>query len=386
MLLLIPCATRAVDAQPGIEKTGNLSDRQPAAAGYYGCPWRSQSLSNIIVGDSPGRAVSFRFRARHSAKLEAVQIYLMANISKKEGYSKGDGGHLRCELQTDDGTAGHYPSGQVLARFTAANLQSLAPMHNGSYFGKLFFQRPAALVKGRLYHLVFTNTHPDSRNNWFSLDCLWNNPWDTPRCVPTLPDTDLAVLVRWDARSSWNGGPPWKRFTPIYTLRLSNGLYQGQCYVNHRLSVMKNIQGGTRVRTRFTVSGGNKVASQVHVAVRKHGNPTGNLSIRLEDGQGHEIETVSVPPSQIKTQNNWVGRAFATAHTLIEGREYRLVLSAPASAGGFYQAYPCTDGVSYGLDGDWAFRDGLWEYTTDAGATWYPEGGDDDMQFYFTVN
>jgi hypothetical protein len=104
------------------------------------------------------------------------------------------------------------------------------------------------------------------------------------------------------------------------------------------------------------------------------------LSIRLEDGSGQEIETITVAPSQVSTENNWVGGQFASPHTLVNGEEYRLVLSAPADSSNYYRAYPCTDGISYGMQG-LAFRDGLWEYTTGSG--WSREGGNDDMQVYF---
>ena len=78
----------------------------------YGCPWNADGLANLEIGKQQGRRISFRFRAEHSGELESAALYL---VFRALGYYHGDGGQVLLELQTDDGTPEHRPSGTVVA-------------------------------------------------------------------------------------------------------------------------------------------------------------------------------------------------------------------------------------------------------------------------------
>lgn len=129
----------------------------------YGCAWNADGLANLEIGKYPGRTVSYRFRAEHSVTADKVMVYLVYST----GYGKGDGGRILLELQSDDGTSNHYPSGTVLASAIVTDPKT--------QWNRLFvFDKPTVLESGRLYHLVFSNVGSDPVHNYVSIDNLFN--------------------------------------------------------------------------------------------------------------------------------------------------------------------------------------------------------------------
>ncbi len=79
----------------------------------YGPGLRADSLANTPIGKA-GIQVSCRFRADPGGVFQGARPFLIWSF-KRKGYHAGSGGTLKVELQTDDGTPVHRPSGQVLA-------------------------------------------------------------------------------------------------------------------------------------------------------------------------------------------------------------------------------------------------------------------------------
>src|SRR5579859_2196830 len=106
---------------------------------YYGSKWAADSLANTRIGPVQIQG-DYRFRATHTGTLAAIHTYFQTG----SGYSGGTGGTYRIDLETDDGTANHFASGQVLATTTE--------LHPGSHFVTETFPSPAAITSGALYH------------------------------------------------------------------------------------------------------------------------------------------------------------------------------------------------------------------------------------------
>ena len=59
---------------------------------------------------------------------------------------------------------------------------------------------------------------------------------------------------------------------------------------------------------------------------------TGNLTMRLEDGNGRMLERTTVKAEQIPLTYTWVNFPFARKYLLRRGRRYNIVFSASSSA------------------------------------------------------
>jgi hypothetical protein len=330
----------------------------------YGNPWAADGLANLEVGRY-GRQVDYRFRAEASGTVTGLRLYVVI----APGYFGGDGGDIRVTLETDDRG---FPSGTILATGGLANPLSAAVFRTIALAG-------ATVSEGRIYHLRIVNVDASAATNWLSVDDLFTVARTTP-VQPWIADSHLAVLYRDGASASWvhNTG-----HTPIFTLFYADGSAHGPGapYVNARSETgPRNIAGDDRVGEIFTVSGADKVVTGAAFRVRKAGAP-GDLTIRLATGSGATIDSVRVALSQVAAGTSWVGGSFSAPRALQAGQTYRLELSA--AAGSPYQAWPLTEGD--GWDSTRTFTDGVWQYSTNGGASWITPSPADDGQFYLTL-
>ncbi len=345
-------------------------------ATYYGAAFEAASLNNTEIGKYVGRLASYRFQCTHTGSVLGVRLYIVPRSVTRPGYWLGTGGQLRVDLQSDDGTSNHLPSGQILATRTITN-----PIDLGWNL-LVTFEAPYTLTEGKLYHLVFSNVDPDPVNNWCSIDNLFG-PIDSPDVHPGLTEDEMLQLVKHNSTNPWT---KHYRNIPIYSLYYADGARDGQGYMDVRRSPGAFIQGANKVREAFTVSGGDKTVVQATVYLLKQGYP-GDLTLRLTAADGTLIEAGTLPASALGT--SWATYDFSQPHTLKMGSSYRLELSAPA--GDAYEAPPLQAGggpkSSYGLDTPRVFGDGHLEITTD-GTNWQdylPKREDITMQFYFTL-
>ena len=347
-------------------------------AGYYGAQIGGDELANTTVGPD-GNTVSYRFSAQHAGALEKLRVYL---IPDHVGYAAGTAGQLQIDIQTDDGTSEHNPSGTVLASTVISN--PLAATGDDRYFPIVTFSSPATLTAGEIYHIVFSNADSLPTVNYLSVDCLIYDKAIQP-AQPTLSDAANAVLLR-TSSSSWQ---PRAGYTPISELYYSNGNTQGIGYVEAFVDGPQVISGTSAVRETFTVSGGPKKIGSVDIrAARASG--TDYLKVRLENGDGTLIEEGYLPASSFPltspASHTWAEFKFASTHTLETGKSYNLVLEAPASSQ--YVAFSMQKGTAYGFDGTTFFPDGHAEMKqNDSWVGWSVWGLnnrlDSDLQFYF---
>jgi hypothetical protein len=342
----------------------------PAPPPLYGTGWQafSQGLENLRIGPD-GPKFDIRFRAEQSDKIKSVIVFMKTG----SGYSGGTGGLVNISLQTDDGTANHFPSGSQLDSSQAAPGNPASPE-----FHEFPFSGNTALTAGTLYHLVFTNPDPSPNSNYVSLNNI-DNPDKTPN--PYYSFTDWAL--NWIVGSTWTAKP---NSTPIAAIKYVGGTSQGQGYVDALGgSGLYNIQGNSQAGEFFTVSGGNKTVTGMSVHIQKSGSP-GNLTVTLEAADGTVIEQGTIPASSIGTSYAWATFKFAASHVLTNGSSYRVALSAPADSSNYYQVFPLQKGVSYGLNVPSEFRDGYYQDNTGSGWSNFKGQTAYDLQLYLSTN
>lgn len=229
-------------------------DPPPGRAGFYGSALAADDLANLKLGTSDQYEASFRWRAKHSGALTAIRPFFIWSTAKP-GYHSGTGGTIRIQLQPDDGTDSHLPSGTVLATVTHPS-----PVHlvdpDAFFYPLLTFPQPATVQEGQLYHLLFSNVDADPVNNWVSVNSAWQQelPGAEAPVQPTASRVDLALLARYRG-SGWkvlgvpaSGTGPFSGYTPILELDYADGFSQGQGYMEFWRGNPKPISGDRAVR------------------------------------------------------------------------------------------------------------------------------------------
>ena len=380
MLVLLVCLIMLFNLAQGLRAQGPL----------YGPALGGDALANTPIGKG-GIQVSCRFKADPGGVLRGARPYLIWSF-KRQGYHAGTGGTLDVELQEDDGTPRHAPSGRVLAR----QVRRLALMATSDrYYPLLVFDRSPRLAAGKLYHLVFSNVDPDPEGNFVSLNALFLKTGAAP-LQPGRADTDWAMLMRSRIQPEWavrRTAGSAEGFTPILEIDYADGRSQGVGYVEFWMGAARPICGPAAVRERFTVTGPARRVSSVAARVR-HLDGTAPLHLRLEQADGRPLaegDGQGSPPACSPAGSlggcDWVRCDFPSPVTLVPGQSYHLVLGAPATAR--YEAFPMRKGSDKGFSAATLFADGHAECTDGAGWTGWTQWGradrsDADLQFYFT--
>ena len=372
MLLLLPLGLRAQGA-------------------LYGPAIRADSLANTPIGKG-GIQVSCRFRADPGGVFQGARPYLIWSF-KRQGYHAGTGGTLKVELQGDDGTPLHRPSGQVLAR----NVQRLAlTAASDRFYPQLAFDRAPVLQPGAFYHLVFSNTDPRPEGNFVSINALFLKAC-APPLQPRFQDADWAMLMR--SRTS----PQWavrrtpgsqEGFTPILEIEYAGGRSQGMGYMEFWMGAARPIAGPEEVREVFTVTGPPRRAASASVRVRRLAG-TAPLAMRLEQADGKpmaaglcQTSPAACTPAGSLGGSDWATLTFAQPVPLAPGRSYALALSAPS--GTRFEAYPMRKGTDKGFSDATLFPDGHAEFNSGSGWSGWEQWGkagltNADLQFFFRL-
>jgi hypothetical protein len=355
-----------------------------ATVNLYGNYWRMTDLGELDMNDTPSaRKVSIRFKAAYSGNLSSMVGFW--GIAK--GYGGGTGGIISCQVQTDDGSSQHLPSGNVLGGFVLANPATspfLHPLASGQQaIDPISFSSPVPVTEGNLYHILCTNPDPSPQANWWSLNCIFN--WILTS--PQQPKGDIEDNALFFYNGSWSNDYTG-HYNPIYSLIYSNGNKQGMPYMQRDNTL--NIFGNNKIYQSFKVSGSDKTVINVAVSMVKTGNP-GPLTVRLETSAGSLVEQGTIPSTAFVTDNRnplWGIYTFTTPRTLVLNTSYRVIFSTTGDSSNYYSTWVVQTGNSYGLDGD-KFIDTQYPYYTNNGSTWIPvvnlSNNYDDMMMYFSL-
>jgi hypothetical protein len=349
----------------------------PATTSFYGSGASADALANTVLGGTSRTSASYRFQARHASTLEAIRVFFIWSLVKT-GYQAGDGGSIRVDLEADDGTAAHLPTGVSLASLNYGDI--LAQNDN---YPRLEFPAPATLKGGGIYHLVFTNVDPSPAVNYVSLDSLFTDAQTAPM-QPGCSDATWAVLLRAGA-GAWKPRPG---FTPVLELDYGDGGTQGNGYMEVWSTNPKTVSGPAMVRETFTVSGPSRTFSAVRVRLQRVAG-TSPLTVRVEEADGTLVDQGTVAAARVlQGISDWATVTFPLSHALATGVSYHLVLSAPADTQ--YSLYPIRKGKDKGFSNYTFFPDGHAQFTTSGSAGWTgwdmwgtPDLATGDLQFLF---
>jgi hypothetical protein len=355
--------------------TGPTPTNPPSSSGeIYGSGIAMEALNNTRIGTQYGYKSSIRFRANESSTLNSFKVYVIWSTSRT-GYHDGDGGTLKFELQTDDGTSNHFPSGNVLASVIHND-----PLSKG-FWPVINFSNPPTLIKGQIYHLVTTNIHPDPVNNYVSLDHTFVYNATNPM-QPRFNDLDWAELQAWS-------GAEWRvrrENTPILQLNYGNGGIQGHGIME--IGSVYKIGGSNSIRQRITPSE-NVTFSEISVRVRRTSGSS-PLTASINGATINLPDSTSIPASpaiRASTGSQWVTAKLPNQMTLTAGQTYFLTLST--DSGTEYSMDGLRQGSNQGFNGATFFDDGYAE--SNSGSSWSgfstPWGTNPttlyDLQFYF---
>ncbi|MBK9796367.1 MAG: hypothetical protein IPP58_07695 [Holophagaceae bacterium] len=399
--LVLGCTvTNSASVSASAQKNIAILPAPVQTAGYYGSNLNGDDIGNIVIGwntanDNMNRVASYRFRALHTGAIQAIRPFYIWS-GARAGYALGNGGDIQIQIQTDDGTSSHNPSGTVLASLVNHAPVPVPQSSGTNYYPLLTFSSPAQVTAGQLYHIVFSNITADPKANWVSLDCIWMASAFSQE-QPTLPNTDMAILEK-------NSAGAWVKFsrgsntgyTPCYELDYADGASQGQGYLgafaypDGSFVNPKPISGTQAVRQTMTVSGSDRVATSVSVRVRYSSGPS-PLTIRVEKADGTLVgqgTVANIPVTPGNVGEAWAKLTFITPITLAAGQSYNLVMSAPSDS--VYTTHSLYKGMNSGYKPTTYFGDGHAEFNNGSGWKRWDAWGvqnrlDNDLQFFFEL-
>jgi hypothetical protein len=343
----------------------------------YGPGINADGLANTQVGGTdcgcapPGSRTSYRFRATGSV-LKSIRIF----VQDGKGYGSGTGGSMRVDLQTDDDTPNHFPSGKSIA---SVSLKPGNPVSD--HFPLLQFAEPVALTAGRLYHLVFTNTDLAPSVNFQSVNALYMSVPLTPR-QPRYSDLDWAQLL--NTGRGWSVRP---EYTPVLQLNYAVTAPEGIGYIEAWPDMPKRISATSAVRETFTISGADERIDGFAIRLKRLGGD-GVLKATVQEADTI-LAQASLAASSVPMTLGWVRFAFPAPASLHSGKRYSMVLNASGDAA--FATFPIRQGTSYGFSPATVFGDGFAEFRD--GSDWKLWGGEGhragketNLQFYFLVD
>jgi hypothetical protein len=364
------------NASTGPTRSGAFVD--PGTASRMGSLVQADALGNTIIGGPDRSALTFRYRATWTGAVAAVRVYVIKNVNGRTGYSLGNGGVMRVTLQADSGRSPHVPVGRHLATAT------FRPADRG-VFPLVRFPKPAHVVAGRLYHVVFSNVGSDPERNYVSINALYSA--SRLGRGPAVPD-GLAVLegdptgsgqTRWAPRRS----RPHEYYLPILdVVGARSGQHDGLGYME--VWDPKPIGGSAGVRQLLHMGGKATRVDGAWLRVRRRAGDS-PLDLRLVGSDNHAIASASLPPGSVPSSNaGWVHVRFAAPVTLEPDSTF--AFTASSAKAGAYEAFPIRKGSDYGFDHGTFFDGGYAQFNAGSGwVGWDQWGGHDrrtsDLQF-----
>jgi hypothetical protein len=393
VVLAAACAVAAASCGQSSEKPdpsqvgGATAEQAVAAAGLSGVTVGADTLANTRIGGPYGTALAFRFRSGWTGVVRAVRFYAVLNSDGRDGYSGGNGGRLRVALTNDSGRPHHEPRRGALASAT------YAPPSRDAW-PLVRFARPAAVVAGRYYHVVFTNTARDPHKNYISVNALLAQ--DSHERAPRPPD-GMAVQLGvtsdggrtprgWETRAE----RPGERYAPILEVvggRAGQDLGFG--YMEVWSGNPKPIGGSEGVRQLLGPMPGTTITG-AWLRVRRRAGATAPLRVRIDRAAGGILGSGDVAASDVASgEPRWVHVRFASPVVVAQDAG-DLALATEARDANAYEAFPIRKGTEFGFSPRTVFTGGYAQFT-DHGSWvgWDQWGGHDerngDLQFRLDV-
>lgn len=380
MIFASACASRGSDSES--DSPARPSD--PPRAYGTGSLVQADALGNTVIGGSNRTALAFRFRATWTGSVVAVRSYVIKNVNGRTGYSSGDGGIMRVTLRPDSGSKPHVPARRQLATAT------FRPADQG-FFPLVRFDKPARVVAGRRYHVVFSNIDSEPDRNYVSINALYSasrlgrGPAVPPGLAVLERDSDGHGTGRWMRRRS----DPDEYYLPIL------GIVGGRPGQRDGLGYMevwdpKPIGAEAMVRQVLRTPAGRSMrVDSVWLRVRRLPEARTPLVLRLERPDGQPLAAASLSPKDVpRSDAGWVRARFSAPVALAAGSD--LALTASAATASSYEAFPIRKGTGFGFDGRTFYNAGHAQFNDGSGWIGWDQWGardrrNSDLQFALGV-
>lgn len=301
--------------------------------------------------------VSFRFCATESSCIVDFHQWWRWT-TPHSGYSLGDGGTYRVEIQSDNSGV---PSGVTLGNSfiydpdLIANPQGLIDVSQ--------FDGPC-VNQGEIYHVVITNVHPDRFSNYISFNGA-HFPSLQPDYLTSRPCEDYLKTLYFHslggAPQAWidypNSSTPDTVYMNHWTVGYSNGRFDGEeMQYGHLQTSQPIVSGGNQVRTQYIFEQSRSVNKFYFYAKRNSGSDDLSVSI---NGVLTNINILS---------NSYSWHCIPYSNTINSNTQYDVVFSSPSTS---------EFSVSGGQRALWRptrHFTGLAELSIDSGASWQDWG------------
>lgn len=322
-------------------------------------------------------------------------------------YHVGNGGRICIEIQTDDGSSNHLPSGQVIGKarncFTPIDLKDVHfPAHE--------LESPVQLEAGEIYHLVLNQTAPPG-------NCRSGHSVSQARSCPRnkglisfngtynsagLPDNPFGGSIEANLTRDSSGGS-WRKDgeeRAWYGLRYTDDQkWYGwlNTYYRAYYTTTQNgnhiIGGSKRARQKFTVRGKSYQVNGLWVRAARSGGG-GSLKVDVKDASGQVISSGSYNTGEFpnncgsRCSGDWAYTDLSSTVTLQEGQTYTAEFSGSNIS--LQTGFPLDYGA-FNIPGDggsW-WNDAQAEVSTNGGSSWSGYSGDyfpkRDLSMLFTL-
>jgi hypothetical protein len=380
---IVLVALASACSSSGSDRPRRSSD--PGGAQRTGSLVQADALGNTVIGGPDRTALAFRFRATWTGSVTAVRVYVIRNVNGRTGYSEGNLGTMRVNLRADSGRPPHVPRGRNLATLT------FRPADRG-FFPLLRFGKPAHVVAGRLYHVVFSNVDPDPARNYASINALYSA--SRLGRGPAVPD-GLAVAegdrgdggdTLWQPRRS----RPHEYYLPIIDI-VGSGSDQHDGLGYMEVWDPKPIGATAKVRQVLHAPGGRTTrVDGAWLRVRRRDATGASLVLRIEGPDGQALAAATVRPAEVPAGGAaWVHVRFPKPASLAPNSDFALTASAGAASS--YEAFPIRKGTGFGFDRKTFFDNGYAQFNDGSGWTGWDQWGvrdrrNSDLQFALDVS
>jgi len=272
---------------------------------YYGHRFLAEGSSNYQTYNP--RRISYRVRSLDSKTVDKIAVYVAARTGTPPAYT--------LELQSDDGSPNHLPSGTVLTSGTFAIPSSgWVEVDVTDY----------AISSGTLYHIVLYCPTSDSSNNaWFPQITPLNDKW-----VNDLDMPDRDVLRSADG-SSWTP----QTAEPVWWFRFTDTTRRGNVFTKYETKIYPTGTFRRDGEYIAPVTGGDRTVTKIAFRLRKVGTPPNDVTYTIYNvTDAVTVETGTLcTPGDLTTSFAWIEKALSETRTLVNGKNYRVYVE---TAGG----------------------------------------------------
>ena len=332
---------------------GEVELTQSSSTADYGNKFRVTATSAIGNMTSLNHKTSLRFTAQESKTVNAIRVYLQAENGNSPQYRYG--------IQTNNPT-GNVPTGTWVGNF--GTLTTNSPLWKTITLGS-----PASLTAGTIYHIVVEPTgSPGNPTGSANIGLRRSTPQNLLYPKTNIADPQANTLLKTSAAGAWVA----QGFQPIYELDFSDSTFEGNPF---ETSTQISVFGVNRIGEKFTVTGGNKTATNISFFVSQNSatEPLDSLQVELRDSSNFSLASGTLATAaQTNTTYAYFTYTFPSPITLTNGSVYRIFLKSPLSnATNFYRVYrvAATNAANYNsitYDG----TNSVYTNSTNSGSTW----------------